>query len=123
MRIHSDTLTLADFDAALQASSLPADGIYLNPIGRHGSRQRTAAWEVALRAPWAADSRDRNGKRRRPPMNHEPNVKGATYDEWGYFLAAVFEIDPAAYVGGWPNYDGRADFDLKTDYAYVSVTA
>ncbi len=38
-------------------------------------------------------------------------VYAATYDEWGWFIAEIFECDPDAKFGPYKNY---ADFHKKT---------
>lgn len=40
------------------------------------------------------------------------NVYAATWDEWGWFIAAVFDADPQARFD--TRYLSRADFDAKT---------
>jgi len=42
--------------------------------------------------------------------------RAATYDEWGWFLAALFDADPTARCVN--SYDGRADFHRVTHGKY-----
>lgn len=43
----------------------------------------------------------------------------ATYDEWGWFLSYLFDLDFEAVAGP---YKGRDDFHKKTNDAYVTAT-
>lgn len=116
MRLHSDTLTRDEIDAALVNADLP--GVFIDVLSSHGSRSRARAFEVRLAA---EPGKDRNGNVRRPRNSgsygsdgRDP-FKGATYDEWGYFIAELFERDPDAVFGP---YNGRDDFHRKTNGDY-----
>jgi hypothetical protein len=116
MRIHSDTLSNPDLVLALRRAGLQSEGVQLCINGTHGSRSHHRAVDVTLRA---VVGRDRNGKARRPPMQGADigadYPRAATYEEWGYFIAAVYCEDPDAKVGPYENVD---DFDQKTRYAF-----
>jgi hypothetical protein len=48
------------------------------------------------------------------------SVWAATYDEWGWFMAQVFDRDPGAQFGDRKNgYNGVHDFNAKTGSKYV----
>lgn len=117
MRIHSNTLTVANFGKALQASGLRADGVYIDGITCHGSRKRAGAFEIVVRA---TDGTDRHGKRRTWPNGGSHGAatgrgKAATYDEWGYLIAALYAIDPDAICGP---YSGAENFHAVTSDRY-----
>jgi hypothetical protein len=120
MRIHSDTLTRDDFGRALADAGLIADGVFLDGLMIHGSRSRAHGFEVRLAA---MPGRDRNGKARRAPNSGTrgslAGVKAATYDEWGYWLAELYDRDPDAIAG---YYKGRDHFHRTTRDAYRIAT-
>jgi hypothetical protein len=123
MRIHSNVLTHEHLYDAMNAAKLGADGVFIIDSMVHGSRKRHHAIEVKL---GANASRDRNGKMRRPRnsgqygSDRRDPAKAATYDEWGYWIAELYVIDPDAIVGP---YDNAEDFHRQTDYRYASVAA
>jgi hypothetical protein len=121
MRLHSDTLTRDEIHAALTDADIP--GVFIDVCTAHGSRPRSRGFEIRLAA---CEGRDRNGKKRRPRNTgtyggdgHDP-YKGATYDEWGYFIAELFERDPEAIFGP---YNGRDGFHKMTNYDYAPTAA
>ena len=110
MRIHSDTLTTADFTKALRAAGLL--DVHIEHATIHGSRSRQRAFEVRLEA------EPRKGRRRRNTGTHGAEDAGqimfwaaATYDEHGYWMVNLFRKDPRAIVGP---YDGVTDFHRQT---------
>jgi hypothetical protein len=44
------------------------------------------------------------------------NIWAATYDEWGWFIARIFALDPEARFG---HYRDRDDFNRQTGYKYT----
>lgn len=84
MRIHTDHLTTSDIYTAARHARV--DVVVLT---EHGSRSRDHAFNVKL-----------EGESRRRP-NGGASGKGyasgyaATWDQWGVFLAILFDIDPA----------------------------
>lgn len=76
MRIWSDTLTRQDFYTAEHKAQ--ANIIELT---EHKARKRGARWEVKL----SGDS---------PYMTAGGRAHAATWDQWGIFLAKLFELDP-----------------------------
>lgn len=63
------------------------------------------------------------GKRRRTNSGNSGAGYGyaATYNEWGEFLAALFELDFGAKTDGH-QYNGRADFHEKTGNQFLPKT-
>lgn len=119
MRIHTDHLTRDDLRCALTSTGLTREGVWLDNLSEHGSRSRAHAYEVSLRAD---PGKDRNGKTRRAPNsgNHGADFgKAATYDEWGYWLAELFELDPCAVM---TYYKSREDFHRSTRGAFVPAS-
>jgi hypothetical protein len=107
MRIHTNQLSATDLHDALAGAGLIAEGVYIDGLAVRGSRKRAQAYELTLRA---GEGRDRHGKARRWPMGapHGADTsadKAATYDEWGYFIDAIFDIDPEAIVGPYADRD------------------
>lgn len=103
MRLHTDSLNAGDiYEAAREA------GVGVEICEPHGSRSRSHAYEVQLSgsSPYSAQS---------------GQWKTATWDEWGEFLIALFNRDPAMVAGRaskpgkstW-GYDGRDEFYDKT---------
>lgn len=109
MRIHSDVLTSGAIYNATDAATRATGG---NPAVRavrptklelHGSRKRQRAFEVLLTG---SNSRGQNG---------DPRTPAATYDEWGWFLAHLFTVDPEMTC---TYYASAEDFHAKTDGKY-----
>jgi hypothetical protein len=105
MKIHSDTLTRAVLFAALPKPLLDLE------CTQHGSRSRAHAFNVGLQ--WYGGKVKGDGRYRR---NHGTSGGfdmpwAATYDEWGEWLARLFDIDPNAIAG---QYKGRDDFYDQT---------
>jgi hypothetical protein len=117
MRIHTN-LTAEDFGQLVAAPKLKAD-VYMERWYEYGSRSRARAFDVILRG---LHSTTRDGiKRRRPNLGASRDRDytdqwAATHDEWGWFLAALFEADPTATCYA---YDGRDDFHEKTMGDYL----
>lgn len=96
MRIHTDHLTFQDL---WSAAPYPAR---VEELDRKKSRKRDHAFEVKLSgsSPYAAQG---------------GQWKAARWDEWGIFLATLFDAEPTMIAG---QYDGRDDFiDQTTDVA------
>lgn len=109
MRIHSDTLTQGDLNAARAAAGLGTD-VFIDGLIRHGSRSRSHAFEVHL---GAFAGRDYNGKARRASNSGRfgaADTKAATYDEWGLWIEQVFALDPDAIVGPYVTREGFRKF-------------
>ena len=101
MRIHTSTLTTADiYNAARHARVDVVD------LTEHGSRSHDHAFNVKL-----------EGESRRRP-NGGASGKGyatgyaATWDQWGVFLAILFDVDPTLVT---PYYADRQAFHRHTD--------
>lgn len=122
MKFHSDVLTTPDLYAALEASGLAREGVYLIDVSKGRSRKRARRIEAKLAARAGSD---RKGVRRRwansgshGAASSDPFVKAATYDEWGWWLAELFERDPKLIAN---EYDGRERFHEMTEGKYARV--
>lgn len=100
MRIHSNTPSAVNTasDAlhdAKDAGLIPAHVVFdiLHPAG--GSRTHRSTAEVHLSATFKAPG---DGRRYANTGHNGANRDNlaATYDEWGFFLAALFTLDPSA---------------------------
>lgn len=99
----------------------------ITSIEESGSRTHRHAYHLTLRGSYPVSSVN-GAKRRRANSGHygaagHPSAPeyAATFDEWGYWLAALYELDPAARCGGTithPVYADRADFHNRTNNAY-----
>lgn len=103
MRIHTK-LALHDMHTALKNSAAP---ISFESISEHGSRTHEHAFEVALTgsSPYAGG------------MAHADYYQAATWDEWGAFFGALYDLDPDARCGGSvkrPTYANADDYHYKT---------
>lgn len=116
MRIHSDTLTPADVYAAARAAG-PGVGV---TVTRHGSRSRSHALDVKLTGTSSRRPNSGNGGRFRDDDPGAPYAHAATWDEWGMFLARLFDVDPAARCWAYPG--GRVDFDAVTRGRFDTLT-
>jgi len=102
MRLHTDLITELDIHAA--TGGLP--NVYAD-VFSHGSRSRERAFEVRLTG---------NGYRVNSGNRGAGFENGATWDEWGVFLARLFEVDPHAFWGSAtrPVYPSRQVFHQIT---------
>lgn len=102
MRIHSNTLSAIDIFEAARISRTTLTW------STQGSRIRERSWDVTL----TGESKRRPNDRGR----HQSWEFAATWDQWGVFLAVLFDRDPEALCGTVkrPAYADRADFHRKT---------
>lgn len=110
MRLHTTFLGQGHISEALirvkYAGHVPGD-ITFTVLERHESRSRLRAYEIRL-----GSYRPLAGHRR---TNGAGSYWAATYDEWGWFIAEIYDLDPSAIFGP---YRSRDDFLVKTDYQY-----
>lgn len=102
MRIHSNALTSLDIYRATDG----LDGVYVE-VTPKGSRTHAGAFEVRL-----------TGTSSRLTMDGRDQA--ATWDQWGAFIAGVYEVDPAAVFGSAksPNYRDSNHFHAVTRYRF-----
>ena len=102
MRIHTDRLTRDDIYRAARIARVD-----LATFDNKGSRSKEHAFDVKL-----------GGESRRRPNGGDSGAGSgyaATWDQWGVFLAVLFDIDPNMVT---PYYANVWNFDSKTDYRF-----
>lgn len=109
MRVHTDVLDVFDFwDAADTANrnlrENDIDRIVVADITEHGSRVRRRSFEVLL-----------SGDSSRNVQNHD--YKAATWDQWGEFLAALFDADETVTIPKL--YESKDHFHWVTSGRYA----
>ncbi len=114
MRILSDVLTRESFRDILNSTGLAREGVYVWDLTEGRSRKRARGFTLYLAATY------REGRRLSNSGPNQVRHTVPTYDEWGVFLAALFDVDPNAHTS---YYDGREDFHRKTRDAYHTTTA
>jgi hypothetical protein len=101
MRLHTDILSARQ----VYAATAGIDGVDVE-LTSHGSRSRDHAFEVHLVA------EQRKGRRRSNTGTYGAGYDwAATWDEWGLFFAALYDID--SQMTCWA-YDGADDFSHST---------
>jgi hypothetical protein len=118
MRLHTNTHTTTSIEDALrraQGNGKVQYHVTLAVLTPHGSNSRARAFELRL---GTTVKEKRDGRTFWNSGTHGADQRwyGATYDEWGWFLAELFAVDPEAKCD---RYDGRHDFDAQTKTAYV----
>lgn len=106
MRIHTDTLTHDDLTDAARAA-----GVSLNKSTQHGSRRRARAFEVLLEG---------SGTRGNSGWYGAADRQAATWDEWGVFLAVLFDRDTLATIPGV--YENAEHFHWVTGNRFDALT-
>ena len=87
MRIHT-SLTWQQMHDALTAAGAP---ISFETLTDHGSRTHPRSFEVRLEG---------SGGRNNTGHFGAGDYNGATWDEWGAFFGALYDLDPDARCGG-----------------------
>lgn len=119
MRIHTDTITPYDVSKALrlekEAGRIDA-GVYLETNSQHGSHSR--AWGVEIKL--AATGKTPGRRFTNHGAYGAGDAYAATYDEWGWLLAALFAMDPKAFAGSanYPVYQDAEHFHERTGWSY-----
>jgi hypothetical protein len=123
MRIHTNTHTWRSIHEALdraKAAGKVADHVEFEVCVEYRSRSKARGIEVKLgtfhKEPGDGRRWTNTGNRGANSEHNGEALYAATYDEWGWFLAEVFDTDPEATC--WA-YVGAAGFNASTKYAYV----
>lgn len=106
MKIYSDHLTRGNIIANAPQGTYVAECDIVYGIGDEKvtkRRRRKNCFRVIL-----------SGSNSRQVMGN-PEIKAATYDEWGFFLAEIFRDDEEAICGP---YADAHDFHEKTEYKF-----
>lgn len=114
MRIHINTADSAIIDAmtaAVEAGQV-SPFVQFDELIKRRSRSHRAAFEVRL-----VTHVKREGEKRYRPNSGSIGYDGtpvwaATWHEWGWFLAHLFNLDPSAKAGP---YRGAGEFHAATD--------
>jgi len=104
MRIHTN-LTSEAMHVALRQSGAP---ISFHTLTEHGSRTHARAFDVRLEGTGGASNTGLYGA---------GDYSGATWDEWGAFFGALFELSPSTRAGGSaarPVYANADDYHFQT---------
>ena len=124
MRLHSDKLTEQDLHDALRTEKeigRIAESVTFKVLDSHGSKSHARAFEVQLES-WAQVKGD--GRRVGNSGSYGAMSGGdyaATFDEWGWFLAALYRVDQDMICGSAKNpvYEGSLDYAMKTAETYT----
>jgi len=103
MRLHTN-LTAEQIRIARRATLTMT---HFETLSHHGSRTHDHAFEVRLGG---------SGGRNNTGLYGAGDYCGATWDEWGAVMGAIYMLDPAARWGGAknPQYADAEDFHFKT---------
>ena len=112
MRIHTNIANGAFLAQAMSDAADKAPDVTLHILSEHGSRSHYTAFEVALRGHGTRHTKRPNTGVR----GANSDEYAATYDDWGWFLAALYDIDSTIKTD---YYKDRADFHRQTRTAYV----
>lgn len=127
MKIHSDILNESKLYELLD-STVWKRGVRFDKFEYAGSRQRANAFNLHLASFYKRPDSDAGSDR---DLHHDNSGRrwsngyagsdranfpyGASFDEWGMFLAALFDHDTEAIAGP---YRGRDDFHAQTGGVY-----
>lgn len=115
MRLHVDTIRAQDIYQA--AHALPGVSV---DVTTHNSRTRTLAYDVHL-----TGTSGRRANSGRYGGTSDTDDYAATWDEWGMFLAYLYERDSRMRAGGTakrPVYRDADDFHWQTQYRFETLT-
>jgi hypothetical protein len=127
MKLHTDYLSARDIANALfsaQDSGLVSKMIHFTQFASEGSRSRKYGYLVQLGSDVQETVEDSLHKAphkrfyKNSGQYGASSVWAATYDEWGWFISALFLLDSDAIFGYYKN---AADFHEKTDYKFEII--
>lgn len=123
MKMHSNILTESAIREALERAKERGNvdrDVHFMILEPRGSRQRANGFEIRLE--WLGTKTKGDGRRwtnsGNGGANSEHNGNGtyaATYDEWGWFIAELFNKDEELIFG---HYKGWDSFLTQTRYAF-----
>jgi hypothetical protein len=124
MRIHTNVIGYTQqIRNALQAekdAGRIAQHVTFKALTAHRSNSHRYAYEIQLEAAIRDNGRRAGNSGAYGAMQPEVDGYAATFDEWGWLLAALYEIDPHMIAGTLktPIYADRVDFDYRTAFTY-----
>lgn len=124
MRIHSNIIRADKVYAALDEQKKLgriASHVGFKILEERGSRSHDFAVEVQLDASERDNGRRAGNSGSYGAMQPESDGYAATYDEWGWLLAALYEIDRDMVVGSTkhPTYANAVSFHRQTAWTYA----
>ena len=123
MRIHTDNLDRHAIELELKVEKLAdriAPHVTFKRLTSHRSTVRAIAYEIQLEAAERDRGRRAGNSGSYGAMQPEYDGYAATFDEWGWLLAALYDRDPRMVVGqaSAPVYADALDFHRRTGYTY-----
>lgn len=121
MRLHSDSITYANIQTALRDAKDEGhvhEDVYFHILETRGSRTRSGAFEIQLGCTdkVKGDGRGWKNTGNRGADSGEYGTYAATYDEWGWFIAELYELDRDLVFGHYKTFEG---FNAYTKNAYI----
>lgn len=124
MKIHTNTIDnwVAISDALNEQKQLGriASHVTFKTMERRGSRSHRFAFEIQLEAAVRDNGRRAGNSGSYGSMRPDVDGYAATYDEWGWLLAALYKLDSMMVVGTvkYPVYRHAIDFHIQTALTY-----
>ena len=121
MKLHTDTLTTSTIFHALadaKAKGNVARDVFLVVFHPGGSRSRQRGFEIQLGASNKTSGPTRTRHYKNSGQYGADSTWAASYDEWGWFIAELYLIDPNAIFGP---YRGERHFHGMTEGRYAPV--
>lgn len=123
MKLHSDKLTDDDVREALgqaKAAGKVTQDVCMVQFMPGGSRSRARSWAIQLGTEDKTSGPTKSRHYKNSGQYGRSQVWAATYDEWGWFIAQLFAVDPDATFGP---YLGLDSFNAQTASKYVLVSS
>lgn len=116
MKVYSDTITRADVILACRMAEKVMGGrLYLDVDNGRAARGGGRVLDIKLTGDGSQTARKQNSG-----YSGASQEYSAGWASWGWMMAELFDIDPAARWGSptRPTYDGKQDFMTKTDWVF-----
>lgn len=113
MKIHANWISPNDIHQALRSAieaRLIDETVGFVQFTPDGSRSHRNAWLIQL-GTYDNILRDGGKRTRKGGVNDAGRLYAATYQEWGWLIAALFSLEHDAKIG---HYDNADDFHEKT---------
>lgn len=123
MRIHTSIAEATDIFVALGSQinlGRIASHVSFKILERHGSRSHHHGWEIQLEAFERDNGRRAGNSGSYGALRPEHDGYAATFDEWGWLIAALYKLDADMVVGTpkYPVYRDAAHFHEQTAWTY-----